>query len=63
MPFDPLLNFGMLVRAVVVHYQMHFLIDRKLLFEMIQELHEFATAVAMLTGADDFAIENVERGK
>ena len=30
---------------------------------MIQERHEFAAAVTMLTGANDFSIQNVERGE
>src|SRR5580692_1863566 len=32
-------------------------------FEMIQEFHKLPTAVALLAGADDFAIQNVERGE
>jgi hypothetical protein len=42
---------------------MHVLIGRELPFEMIQELHELPAAVALLTSADDFAIQDVERGE
>ena len=42
---------------------MHFLIGRKSDFEMIQELHELPAAMALLTSADDFAIQDIERGE
>ncbi len=42
---------------------MHFLIGGKMLFEMIQKSDELAAAMPILAGADDFAIQNVERGK
>jgi hypothetical protein len=42
---------------------MHFLFVPELFFEMIQEFDKLPTAVARLTSADDFAIQNVERGE
>jgi len=59
----PALHLGAFVGAVVVHNQMHFLAGRELLFEMIQEFDELPTAVARLAGADDFAVQYVERGE
>ena len=58
---QPALHLGALVGAVVVPDEMHFLICRKLHFQMVEELYEFAAAVAILTGADHFAVENIER--
>src|SRR6202012_2997491 len=57
---QPALHLGALMGAVVVHNEMDFLILGKLLFEMIQELHELPTAVALPASADDFAVQNVE---
>jgi hypothetical protein len=34
---EPVLHLGAFVGAVVVHDEMHFLIDGELIFEMIQE--------------------------
>src|SRR5580692_11573653 len=61
--FQPALHLCALVGAVVVHDQMHFLVGRQFAFEMIQEFHKLPTAVALLAGTDDFAIQNVERGE
>ena len=61
LPLQPTLHLGAFVGAVVVHDEMHFLIGRELFFEMIQKPHELPAAVALLTGADDFAVENIER--
>lgn len=60
---EPALDRRALVRTVVVHDQVHFLIVGKLLFQVIQEPNELATAVALLTSADHFANEDVESGE
>ena len=36
--------------------EMHFLIGRKVLFEMIQELHKLSAAVSLLVGAEDMKV-------
>src|SRR6476620_7642928 len=60
---EPALYLCAFMRAVVVHYQVDFLVAGKLAFQMIQEPYELAAAVPFLTGADHFPIENVERGE
>jgi len=60
---EPALHLGAFVGAVVVHDEMHLLGGRELLLEMIQKFHKLTTAVARLTSADDFAVQNVERGE
>ena len=57
---QPTLDFGALVGAVVIHDQVHFLIGREILFEVIQESDELAAAMPLLAGTDDFAIQDVE---
>ncbi len=59
----PSLHLGAFVGAVVVHDEMHFLIGRELRFQMIEEAYELPAAVAILTGANDLAVEDIERGK
>ena len=49
--------------AVVVHDEVHFLIRREFGFQMVEEPDELPAAVAILTGANYLAIENVERGE
>ena len=54
---QPALHLPTLAGAVVVHDQVHFLIGRQILFEMIQETDELAAAMPILARADDFAIQ------
>src|SRR3954470_10199040 len=42
---------------------MHFLIGGDLRFQMVEESYELPAAVALLTSADDFAVENIEGGE
>lgn len=60
---QPALHLCAFVGAVIVHDEMHFLTGWELRFQMVEESYEFATAVAILTGADHFAVENIERGE
>ena len=57
---EPALDLRALVCAVVVQDQMYFLIAGKLSFQVIQEANELAAAMALLAGADHFAIEDIE---
>ena len=49
--------------AVIVHDQVYLLIGGEILFEVIQESDKLPTAMAILAGADDFAIQDVESGE
>jgi hypothetical protein len=60
---QPALHLCAFVSAVIVHDEMHFLFGRQLRFQMVEEPYKFPTAVAVLTGADHFAVENIERGE
>ncbi len=60
---QPALHLCAFVSAVIVHDEMHFLIGGELLFQMVEELYKFPTTVAILTSADHFAVENIERGE
>src|SRR5580704_628576 len=42
---------------------MHLLADGDLRFQMVEESNEFPAAVAFLTSADDFAVEDIESGE
>ena len=57
------LHLDALMRAVVVHDQVHLLIGREMFFQMIEKADKFAAPVALLTGPNHFAVENVERGE
>src|SRR5690606_18652347 len=61
--FEPALHFCTFVRAVIVHDQVDFLTLGKLAFQVVQEPNELAATVPLLAGADDFPIENIERGE
>jgi len=60
---QPALDLCALMGAIVVHDEMHLLVGGKLRFQMIQELHKLTAAMALLAGADDLAVENMECGK
>ena len=60
---QPALDIGAFMRAVVVHNEVDLLLSRQMLFEMIQETHKVAAAMAFLARADHFPIEDIERGK
>ena len=60
---EPTLHFSALVGAVVVHDQVHFLIRRQILLEVIQEPNKLSAAVPILACANDFAVQDVERRK
>src|SRR5208337_5288632 len=60
---EPPLHLGAFVGAVVVHNEVYCLIGRELLFQMIQKPHELSATVALLTGPDDFAVQNIERSE
>ena len=47
---EPALHLGALVAAVVVHDQVHVLVDGHVFLHMIQEFDEFAAAVQVLAG-------------
>lgn len=49
---EPTLDFGTLVRAVVVHDQVDFLISGKLSLQVIEEADELPAPVAILTVPD-----------
>ena len=49
--------------TVIIHDQVHFLILRKLPFQVVQEPNELEAAVTLLTGADHFSIEDVKCGE
>jgi hypothetical protein len=55
---EPTLHFGALVGAVVVHDQVHFLIGREILLEMIQEPDELPATMPILAGANDFPVDD-----
>jgi hypothetical protein len=42
---------------------MHFLFGGQLRFQMIEKPDELPAAMAILTGADDFSVEDIERGE
>ncbi len=56
---QPALHLCAFVGAVIVHDEMHFLIGRKLRFQMVEEPYKLPAAVAILTSADHFAVENI----
>ena len=60
---QPAPHLSAFVGAVVVHDEVHFLIGRELHFQMVEEPDEFTAAVAILTSADHFAVENIKRGE
>ena len=60
---EPALHLGAFVGALVIHDQMHVLLRRQLLLQLVQEPDKFPAAVTFLTSADDFAIEDVEGGE
>jgi hypothetical protein len=60
---QPPLYLGTLMGAVIIHDEMHVLASRKLCFEVVEETDKFPAAMPVLTGADDFAIEDIERGE
>ena len=60
---EPALNFCALMCAVVVHDQVHVLMGGKLSFQLVEKANQFTAAMAVLTGADHLAVNNVEGGK
>jgi hypothetical protein len=42
---------------------MHFLMGRELRFQVVQKSDELPAAVAILTGANDLAVEDIERSE
>ena len=60
---EPTLHFGTLMGAIVVHDQVNILIGWEILFEVIQKPDKLPAAVSVLAGADDFAVEDIERCK
>lgn len=61
MPGEPVLDQRGLVRAVVVHDQMHVEHCRRVGIDSAQELQQLAAAVAPMRLADDLSGRNVER--
>lgn len=60
---EPASNRRMLMGGVVVHDEMKWPIRQSLLIQMLQEPQLFLMAVLRLTGADDLAREDMERGE
>ena len=60
---QPLLNRRMLVRGIVVGDQMQRLVLWRLAVDLAQELQPLDMSVSRLALANDFAIEDVERGE
>jgi len=48
---EPALNLCTLVRAVVIHDQVDFLIRRQISLQVVQEADEFLAPVALLAGS------------
>ena len=60
---EPTLNLCALVRAVVVHDQVDFVIGGKLSFQVVEEADELLAAVTVLTGSNHLSVEDIEGGK
>src|SRR5579884_849651 len=60
---QPPLHLGAFVGAVVVQDEMHFPISRKFRLQVIEESDKFPAAMTILAGADDLAVEDIERGE
>ena len=60
---QPALYLGAFVSAVIVHDQMHFLIGWQVRFQMVEEPYKLPAAMAALASADDFTVQNIERGE
>src|SRR5665213_1023708 len=60
---EPTTHSGGLVRAVVVHHQVHVELVSNVRLDGVQELQELAAAMAPMQLADDFAGCDIERGK
>jgi hypothetical protein len=61
--FEPVLNGGAFVGAVVVEDEMDVEIRRHLLFHLVEEPDQLFAAMARQATADDLAIQDVEGGK
>ena len=63
MTLDPLLNLGMLVRAIVVDNQVQVQAFRNVSVDLSEELEKLLMPVTVKARADDPAVEHIERGK
>ena len=63
MPSEPSFDRRCLVRAVVVHHQMHVQLGRHISLDGAKELQEFAAAMAPIQLADHLAGGDVQRRK
>ena len=63
MTFDPLLNSGMLVRAVIVDDQMEVQALRNISVDLSEEFEKLLVSVPVKTRADDPPVQHIERGK
>lgn len=63
MACKPRLDRGRLVRAVVVHHQMHIQLGRHVGLDSARKPQELSTAMAPMQFTDHFSGSNIERGK
>src|SRR5207245_4196810 len=63
MPFQPRLNSGMLVRAVVVHHQMEADLAWKFFIQPFEKLEKFLMPMPPVALADHFALRYLQGGE
>ena len=63
MPLDPVLNLGMLVRAIVVHDQMQVHPFRSVSVHLPEKFQKFFVPMTIKARADYGAIQHIERGE
>ena len=63
MAFEPSLDFGMLMSRVIVDDEVKVLVWRSVAINELEEFEPFLMTVALLAGANDGSVRDIESGK